>query len=152
MVLRVYAPKTCQAKETSINYIVASSWLFTLFHYEDARPNNPQTAECVCEWRPPSPTPLHSWVQTVRMWSKLNRSIRNIHMGRQSACCVWCSVRYSLCDCVNLLSVSVVVALVLRPRVTQQVSLFFCNLLTVLCTPWIQSKLRRAVALWNKLV
>jgi len=26
-----YAPETCRAKETSINYIVASSWHFTLF-------------------------------------------------------------------------------------------------------------------------
>jgi len=26
-----YAPKTCRAKETPINYIVASSWHFTLF-------------------------------------------------------------------------------------------------------------------------
>ena len=30
----------CRAKETSLNYIVASSWHFTLFHYEDARSRN----------------------------------------------------------------------------------------------------------------
>jgi len=35
-------PKHVQLKETSINYIVASSWHFTLFHDEDARSNNPQ--------------------------------------------------------------------------------------------------------------
>jgi len=33
----------CRAKETSINYIIASSCHFTLFHDEDARSNNPQT-------------------------------------------------------------------------------------------------------------
>jgi len=37
-----YVPETCRAKETSINYIVPSSWHFTLFHDEDARSNNPQ--------------------------------------------------------------------------------------------------------------
>jgi len=37
-----YVPETCRAKNTSINYIVALSWHFTLFHEEDARPNNPQ--------------------------------------------------------------------------------------------------------------
>jgi len=36
-----YAPETCRAKETSVNYIVASSWHFTLFD-EDARSNNPR--------------------------------------------------------------------------------------------------------------
>jgi len=28
-----YAAETCGDKETSVNYIVASSWHFTLFHY-----------------------------------------------------------------------------------------------------------------------
>jgi len=37
-----YATETCRAKDTSINYTVASSWHFTLFHDEDARSNNPQ--------------------------------------------------------------------------------------------------------------
>jgi len=37
-----YVPETCRTKETLINYIVASSWQFTLFHDEDARSNNPQ--------------------------------------------------------------------------------------------------------------
>ena len=36
-----------QAKETSISYIVASSWHLTLFHDEDARSNNPQTVNLV---------------------------------------------------------------------------------------------------------
>ena len=39
---RPYVPQTCRTKETSINYIVASSWHSTLFHDEDARSNNPQ--------------------------------------------------------------------------------------------------------------
>jgi len=39
---QAHTPKTCPAKETSINYTVASSWHFTLFHDEDARSNNPQ--------------------------------------------------------------------------------------------------------------
>jgi len=41
-------PETCRAKETSINYIVASSWYFTLFHDEDARANNPQNTKKNC--------------------------------------------------------------------------------------------------------
>jgi len=36
-------PKHVQLKEFSLNYIVASSWHFTLFHDEDARSNDPQT-------------------------------------------------------------------------------------------------------------
>jgi len=39
---RAYVPEICRAKKTSINYTVASSWHLTLFHYEDARSNNPQ--------------------------------------------------------------------------------------------------------------
>jgi len=31
-----------QAKDTSINFLGASSWHFTSFHDEDARSNNPQ--------------------------------------------------------------------------------------------------------------
>jgi len=38
-----YAPETWRAKDTSINYLVASIWHFTLIHDEDARLNNPQT-------------------------------------------------------------------------------------------------------------
>jgi len=37
------APETCRDKETSINYNVASSWQFNLFHDEDARSKNTQT-------------------------------------------------------------------------------------------------------------
>jgi len=44
---RVHTPETCQAKETAINYIVASSWQFTLFHDEDARSNNPQITSTI---------------------------------------------------------------------------------------------------------
>jgi len=33
-----YAPETCRAKETSINYIVASSWHFTLFQMATNQP------------------------------------------------------------------------------------------------------------------
>jgi hypothetical protein len=33
--------QTCRVKNTSINYVVASSWHFTLFHEEDARSYNP---------------------------------------------------------------------------------------------------------------
>jgi len=36
-----YVHETCGAKNTSINYLVASSWHFTLFHEEDPRSNNP---------------------------------------------------------------------------------------------------------------
>jgi hypothetical protein len=45
------------------------------------------------------------------------------------------AVGAALCNCVNLLSVPVAVSLILRPRVTLQVSLFFSNLLTALCSP-----------------
>jgi len=37
---RIRPKKTCRAKKTSVNYLVASSWHFTLFHDEDARSNN----------------------------------------------------------------------------------------------------------------
>jgi len=37
-----YVPETCRAKDTSINYLVASRWHFTLFRDEDARSNNTQ--------------------------------------------------------------------------------------------------------------
>ena len=40
VVLIAYVPETCRAKETSINYIVASSWHFTLFRDEDVRSND----------------------------------------------------------------------------------------------------------------
>jgi len=29
-------PETCRAKDTSVTYLFASSWQFTLFHDEDA--------------------------------------------------------------------------------------------------------------------
>jgi len=32
--------ETCRATNTSIEFLVASSWHFTLFHEEDARSNN----------------------------------------------------------------------------------------------------------------
>jgi len=44
-----HTPKTCRAKDTSINYHVASRWHFTLFHDEDARPNNPQITDILHE-------------------------------------------------------------------------------------------------------
>ena len=48
-----YAPETCRAKETSINYTVPSSWHFALFHDEDARSNNPQISIIsVSEYQP----------------------------------------------------------------------------------------------------
>jgi len=39
-----YVPETCRAKETSINYAVAWSWHFILFHEEDPRSNNTQVS------------------------------------------------------------------------------------------------------------
>jgi len=82
-------------------------------------------------------------------WTKVAETSAS---GDKSACCSWCSVRCSSCNCVNLLSVSVVVSWILRPRVALQVSLFFSHLLTALCIPCIQSKPDCAVATWNKRV
>ena len=43
------APEPCRAENTSINYLVASSWHFRLFHDEDAGSNNPRIpVYCVC--------------------------------------------------------------------------------------------------------
>jgi len=41
-----YAPETCRSKETSVNYIVESSWHFTLFD-EDARSDYTQIFKLV---------------------------------------------------------------------------------------------------------
>jgi len=37
-------PKHLELRIHQQNYLVASSWHFTLFHEEDARPNNPQSS------------------------------------------------------------------------------------------------------------
>ena len=96
-----YAPETCRSKETLINYNVASSWVFTLFHDADARsttPKNTNICHVLCQFYKLRSYPQHNF----KLWCLADRASQYIYLTNYPTWCTNFCFTLSFCSCLYM--------------------------------------------------